>query len=118
MRIFWNKNVKITQRRGLRPRTPVCLRRLGASPLDPHVITPVCYCKFVEFISIAKCILLPSKKDQNNYRKCFAFASSAAFALISHFKLYILFVDGGARIFLASRRSIPKLRHCLNSHEK
>jgi len=32
MRIVWKETAKISQRRGFRPRTPVCLRRLGLSP--------------------------------------------------------------------------------------
>jgi len=48
---FWNKNVKITS-------------SLRASPPGPHVITFAYYCKFVEFISCANCILLPSKDNK------------------------------------------------------
>jgi len=51
MHIFWNKNVKIPQRLVLCSQTPLCLRQLGALPPGPHVITPVCYCKSVKFIS-------------------------------------------------------------------
>jgi len=37
----------------------VCLWRLGALPPDPHVVTSAYYYSFVEFIFIAKCVLLP-----------------------------------------------------------
>jgi len=69
MRIFWNKSLKKLPQRGCRPR----------------VITSAYYSKFVEFVSSAKFVLLPS--EQYNCSKCSVFASSAAFALIFHFKL-------------------------------
>jgi len=78
MRIFWNKNAKITSASGA-PRTPIF------SGGCPHIITLAYYCKSVEFISSAKCVLLPSKKERNNCSKCFA--SSSVFVLIFHFKL-------------------------------
>jgi len=61
---FLNKNVKITSASGTPPPNLVCLRQLGASPPDPHVITPAYYCKSFEFISRAKHVLLPSKKNK------------------------------------------------------
>jgi len=83
------KNAKITSASGAPLPNPCWPRRLGSPPPDPHVITPANYCKFVEFISSTKCVLLSSKTQQNNYSKCFfIFASSAAFALTFHFKLY------------------------------
>jgi len=51
---FWNKNVKITSASGAPPLNP---RLPPASPQTPHVITPAYYCKSIEFISIAKCVL-------------------------------------------------------------
>jgi len=47
------------------------------------------------------------KKEQNNYSKCSAFASSAAFVLIFHFKFYS-FVDGGLKNI-----SCPKAQYTL-----
>jgi len=41
---FLKKNCKKSpQRRGLRPRARICLRRLGAPPPDLHVITLAYY---------------------------------------------------------------------------
>jgi len=42
---------------GSAPRTPICLRRLGAPPPDPRVVTPAYYYNFIEFVSNVKCIL-------------------------------------------------------------
>jgi len=55
MRIFWKKTVK----NRLRLQTPVCLRRPGAPPPDLRVVALAHYYIFVEFISCAKCLLLP-----------------------------------------------------------
>jgi len=74
MRIFWNKNEKITS-------------AFASGGWTPHVITPAYYCKSVEIISSAKCVLLTFKKENYN-SKYSAFASSAAFALIFYFTLY------------------------------
>jgi len=62
MRIFGIKILKLRQRREIQ--TLVCLQRLEAPPPDPHVITLAYYCQSVEFISSAKCGLLPSKKNK------------------------------------------------------
>jgi len=61
MRIFWDKNVKITSGSGALPPNPPLPLAAGTPAADPHVITPAYYCKFAEFISCANCILLPSK---------------------------------------------------------
>jgi len=45
---FWKKAVKLPQRPGLRPRTPVGLRRLGTPPPDPRVVTLTYWYRFVE----------------------------------------------------------------------
>jgi len=37
---FGKKTVKAVSTRGLRPRIPVCLRRLEAEPSDSRVVTP------------------------------------------------------------------------------
>jgi len=86
MRIFWNKNVKLIV--GGSASEPLLA---SAPPPDPHVITPAYYCKFVEFISSAKCVLLPSKTQQNNYSKCSAFASSLLL-LLPHL-LHLFFIS-------------------------
>jgi len=62
MHIFWNKNVKIMP--ASEAPDPRFLWRLGDSHPDTHVITPAYYCKSVEFISSAKCSLLPSRKKK------------------------------------------------------
>jgi len=65
MHIFLEKDVKKSlQRRGLLPRTPVGLRRMGAPPPDPRVVTPAYCYNLVKFISSAKCGSLPSKKNK------------------------------------------------------
>jgi len=69
MRIFWKKGCKIASASRDPPPNP---------PWPPTAVawlmTPAYYYNLVEFVSSAKCVLLPSKK---NYRKCSAFASSA-----------------------------------------
>jgi len=40
---FWEKTVKLSRRRGLRPRTPSYFRRLGALPLR----SPRCYSRLL-----------------------------------------------------------------------
>jgi len=80
---------------GLRPRTPVYLRRLGAPPSDPRVVTPAYYYNFVEFVSSVKCILFRSKKT-SNYRKYSAFASSALLHLFFNSNS-VIFVEGGRK---------------------
>jgi len=56
---FWKKLSKIASASGaLPPNTP--LPRAAVAPAKPRVVTSAYY-YFVEFISIAKCVLLPSK---------------------------------------------------------
>jgi len=63
MRIVWKKLQKSLSVGGSapKPRWPP----LRAPLPDPRVITPTYYYRYVEFISSAKCILLPLKKGQN-----------------------------------------------------
>jgi len=58
---FLEKDVK--NRLSFGGRTPAGLRRLGAEPPDPRVVTPAYYYNFVKFISSTKCGLLPWKKN-------------------------------------------------------
>jgi len=54
MRIFFlEKTVKIVSTSGLCPRTPICLRRLGASPprTSALLLDPAYYYNFVGFVS-------------------------------------------------------------------
>jgi len=96
MRIFWNKNVKITSEKN-----PFASGGWGLT----HVITPAYYCKFVEFISCANCILLPSKDNKiiavNFLRLLLPQLSHLFFILNS-----IVFVDGGCKNIFAPGRSI------------
>jgi len=50
--------------------------------------------------------LITLKKEQNYFSKFSAFASSAAFALIFHFKLCSFSWRGSARIFLVPGRRV------------
>jgi len=68
-------------------------QRLRAPPPDPHFITPACYCKSLSSFLALNAYYYPKK--EHNCSKCSAFTSSAAFALIFHFKL--VFVDGGRK---------------------
>jgi len=83
--VFFGKNCKkSSQRRRLRPRTPVSFRWLGP-PSDPRVVIPTYY-NFMEFIFGTKCVLFPLKKEQKtvvNVLICFFHA----FPPIFHFKL-------------------------------
>jgi len=84
MRIFWNKNAKITS-------------ALGDLPLNPH-LPPAAESfaprppRYYSYLLLQSVFYYP-QKEQNNYSKCSAFASSTAFAHIYHFKL-CSFVDG------------------------
>jgi len=62
LNIFLSRN--LDESMGLRPRTLVCLRRLGVPPPDPCVVTHTYYYNFVEFVSSVKYILFCSKKNQ------------------------------------------------------
>jgi len=53
---FWRKTYKIAA-------------SSEVPPSDPHVLTLAYHYNFVEYISSAKCVLLPSKKEQNNNSK-------------------------------------------------
>jgi len=77
----------------------------GAPPPDPRFVTPAYYYNFVEFVSNAKCIIIPLKKETSNYSKCSAFASSALLPIFHSNSLS--FVERGARIFLAPGRRVP-----------
>jgi len=57
---FLEKTVKKLPQR--QTNYPVCFRRLWAPPLDTRVVTLAYYYKFFEFISSAKCVLLPQKR--------------------------------------------------------
>jgi len=46
------------------------------------------------------------KKEQNNYNKCSAFAFSALLQLFFTSN-FVVFVEGGARIFFAPGRRVP-----------
>jgi len=54
MLIFWYKNVKITQRRGIRPRIPVCLRRLR--PQTPALFLLLTIASLLSSSLALKCI--------------------------------------------------------------
>jgi len=62
-------------------------------PPDPRVITPTYYYNFVEFISNAKCVLLPSTKKKIA-GEMFCLCFSCTFAPIFHF---VVFVDWEAQ---------------------
>jgi len=64
MRIFLEKTIKSSQRRGIRLPNPRLLPEAEAPPPDPGVVTPVYYYNFVELVSSANCILFRSKKNQ------------------------------------------------------
>jgi len=90
MRIFWEKFVIIVS-----ARTPVCLRRLWAPPPDPRVVIPACYYNSIEFLSISKCILFRSKKNQVT-------TANVLPLFLSHFCTYFLiqtvsFDEGGRK---------------------
>jgi len=57
MRIFLEKTVKIASASEALSPNPVHLRRLVAG--GPRVVATAYYYNFVEFISSAKCVLLP-----------------------------------------------------------
>jgi len=86
--------------------TPACLWWLGALPPDPRFVTPTCYNSFFEFVSSAKSVLLPSKINKTT-------TVNVLLLLLLHFYTLfftsnsILFVDGGALIFLAPGRRYP-----------
>jgi len=63
--LFFEKTEKSPQRWGLRPQTPVGLRRMGDPLPDPQVVTPItCYTYFFKGFCSAKVIL--SKRNKNN----------------------------------------------------
>jgi len=76
------KNGKLPQRWGLRLPTLVDLRRLGAPPLDPQVVTPItCYSYFLEGVCSANVISYCQKglkklKNSNNVLFCRSFLTS------------------------------------------
>jgi len=49
---------------------------------------------------------VPVEKEQNNYSKCPAYASTAILRLFFYFNS-VVFVGGGARIFLDPGRRVP-----------
>jgi len=55
---FWTKTVKIVSASGA---PPVSIRRLGAPPPDPRVVTPAYYYNLVESVSSVNCDLSPKK---------------------------------------------------------
>jgi len=94
---------------GLHLRTSVCLWRLGAEPPDPYVVTPVYYYNFLNFVSNAKCVFYPSKKDRIT-TVIDLLLLFHTFAPIFHFKL-CSFVNGLRNNI--SWLKVPQLRHCL-----
>jgi len=77
------------QRRGIRPRTPIFLRWLGAPPPDPRVVTSTYYYSFVEFIASAKMRFITFKKEQYNYSKCSVLLLPHFFTYFSLQTLYV-----------------------------
>jgi len=104
MRIFWNKNVKITSVSGASPPDPRFPP--AAPPPDPPLISPVYYCKSVGFISSAKCVLFSSKKNKITTVNVLLLLLPQ----LSHLFFIsnsVVFVEGGTRIFLAPERRVP-----------
>jgi len=68
---------KSPQRWGLRPQTPLGLRRLGAPPPDPRVVTPItCYTYFLEGVCSANVITVKRKKKKLEIAIIFCFCPS------------------------------------------
>jgi len=82
MRIFWKK---LKNRLSVGGSALVCLRRLGAPLLRLRIVTSAYYYSFVEFISSAKSVYFPHKKNKITTVKfkCSVFASSALLHLFS-----------------------------------
>jgi len=103
---FWEKTVKIVSASGIRPQTPVFLRRLGAPPPDPRVVTPAYYYNFVKFVSSAKCILFRSEKNQVTTANVFVFASSGLLHLFFNSNS-VSFLDVAQEYFLPQSAGYP-----------
>jgi len=95
MRIFLKKSCKYRFSVGgsdPNPRLPPAVG--GSAPNSRVVVTPACYCNFVEFVSCAKCVLLSSKRNKLT-------TVNALFLLLPHFlhlfftSSSVFFVDGG-----------------------
>jgi len=80
----------------------------SGDPRTPALLLPltITNCR-VHFYS-AKCVYLLSKKEQNNYSKCSAFAFFRTFPLTFHFK-FCNFCWRGRKNFSCSRPQVPSL---------
>jgi len=85
----------LSQRRGIRPRTPVCLRRLGAPPGGAFIPLKKFYC-----------FIYSAQKETSNYCKCFAFAFSALLHL-SFYSNSTSFVEGGRKNIFCPKAQAP-----------
>jgi len=83
------------------------MRIFGKNVKIPSAVTPAYYDCFVEFISCAKCVLLPSKKEKNNYSKYFLFLFHPHFCTYFALQTLQFLLTGGARISLAPGRRLP-----------
>jgi len=92
---------KSPQRRGIRPRNPVGLRRLEAPPPDRCIVTLAYYYTFVKFIFSTKCGLLSLNEKQflllPNVAPIFHFCSFVDRGLNS-----VVLLTEGSRIFLGA----------------
>jgi len=76
---FWNKNVKMATLPPLSNPQP---------PDQTHALLLLLIIASLSSSFLALNVFYYSQKKQDNYSRCSAFASSAAFALIFHFKLF------------------------------
>jgi len=98
MHIFLKNAKNSPQRRGSAPRTPVCLRRLGASP--PALLLPLNVTTLSsEFVALKRVLLLSKRTRCNNSKfmllRLFFTLNSA------------VFVDGVAKIVLPPGAGYP-----------
>jgi len=94
MRVF-GKNYKNRRRAWGSDPEPLLLPEAKGSETPGVVTLAYCY-NSVEFVSIAKCAFIAIEKEQNNYSKCSAFASSRLLHLFFNSNS-IVFVGGENR---------------------
>jgi len=96
MRIFRKITVTIISASGISPPNPRL--PLTTPPLNPHFVTYAYYYNFVEFVSGAKCVLLPLKRNKITTINVLLLYFSRNFAPIFQFK-YCRFYCRGLNLY-------------------